>query len=150
MLDLGCGSGVPVARALATTGHRVTGVDISEVQIRRAQELLPQAEFIRANATAVDFGQVSFEAVVSFYALIHNPLEEQLAFPLDAKAQEVETVAHVHDPCLRLRQTQAKGFAHVGDFFAQCRGVGPGAVHQDDGVVRVTDDPPVGRPLRRR
>ena len=69
--------GVPVARALATVGHRVTGVDISEVQIRRARELVPQAEFIRADATAVDFGPASFDAVVSFYALIHLPLEEQ-------------------------------------------------------------------------
>lgn len=78
VLDLGCGSGVPVARALATVGHRVTGVDISEVQIRKARELVPQAEFIRADATAVDFGPASFDAVVSFYALIHLPLEEQL------------------------------------------------------------------------
>ncbi|MEU1107307.1 class I SAM-dependent methyltransferase [Streptomyces tibetensis] len=78
VLDLGCGSGVPVARTLATVGHRVTGVDISEVQIRRARELVPQAEFIRADATAVDFGPASFDAVVSFYALIHIPLEEQL------------------------------------------------------------------------
>ncbi|MCX5096466.1 class I SAM-dependent methyltransferase [Streptomyces sp. NBC_00365] len=55
VLDLGCGSGVPVARALATAGHRVTGVDISEVQIRRAREFVPQAEFIRADATDLDF-----------------------------------------------------------------------------------------------
>ncbi|TKA11782.1 class I SAM-dependent methyltransferase [Actinacidiphila oryziradicis] len=78
VLDLGCGSGVPVARDLANAGHRVTGVDISEVQIRRARELVPQAEFICADATAVDFAPGSFDAVVSFYALIHIPLEEQL------------------------------------------------------------------------
>ncbi|MEV0987814.1 class I SAM-dependent methyltransferase [Streptomyces sp. NPDC049949] len=78
VLDLGCGSGVPVACALATAGHRVTGVDISEVQIRWARELVPQAEFIRADATAVDFAPASFDAVVSFYALIHIPLDEQL------------------------------------------------------------------------
>ncbi|MDX3229211.1 class I SAM-dependent methyltransferase [Streptomyces sp. ME19-01-6] len=78
VLDLGCVSGVPVARALATAGHRVTGVDISEVRIRRARELVPQAEFIRAHATAVDFAPASFDAVVSFYALIHISLDEQL------------------------------------------------------------------------
>lgn len=38
VLDLGCGSGVPVARTLAAVGYRVTGIDISEVQIRRARE----------------------------------------------------------------------------------------------------------------
>ncbi|UNO43174.1 class I SAM-dependent methyltransferase [Streptomyces sp. MST-110588] len=77
VLDLGCGSGVPVARALAAAGYRVTGIDISEVQIRRARERVPQAEFIHADATAVSFGAASFDAIVSFFALIHIPLAEQ-------------------------------------------------------------------------
>lgn len=77
VLDLGCGSGVPVASALASAGCRVTGMDISEVQIRRARERVPQAEFICADATAASFGAASFDAVVSFFALIHIPLAEQ-------------------------------------------------------------------------
>ena len=77
VLDVGCGSGVPVARTLAAAGHRVTGVDISEVQIRRARERVPQAEFIRADVTALAFAAASFDAVVSFYALIHIPPAEQ-------------------------------------------------------------------------
>ena len=77
VLDVGCGTGVPVARALTAAGHRVTGVDISEVQIERARELVPQAEFIRADATTVAFPPQTFDAVVSLYALIHIPLDEQ-------------------------------------------------------------------------
>ncbi|MFC9223460.1 class I SAM-dependent methyltransferase [Streptomyces hygroscopicus] len=77
VLDLGCGTGIPVARVLSGAGHRVTGVDISEVQIRRARELVPEAEFRQADATAVEFPAASFDAVVSLYALIHIPLEEQ-------------------------------------------------------------------------
>lgn len=77
VLDVGCGSGVPVARALAAAGCRVTGVDISGVQIRRARERVPRAEFVHADATAVSFGAASFDAVVSFFALIHIPLAEQ-------------------------------------------------------------------------
>ncbi|MYX60271.1 methyltransferase domain-containing protein [Streptomyces sp. SID8382] len=77
VLDLGCGSGVPVARNLASAGHRVTGVDISEVQISRARQLVPEAEFRRVDATAVEFPAASFDAVVSLYALIHIPLAEQ-------------------------------------------------------------------------
>ncbi|MCX5414063.1 bifunctional 2-polyprenyl-6-hydroxyphenol methylase/3-demethylubiquinol 3-O-methyltransferase UbiG [Streptomyces sp. NBC_00059] len=77
VLDLGCGSGVPVARDLARAGHRVTGVDISETQIDRARTLVPQADFIRADATSVTFPVGTFDAVVSLYALIHIPLEEQ-------------------------------------------------------------------------
>ncbi|MFF5900780.1 class I SAM-dependent methyltransferase [Streptomyces argenteolus] len=77
VLDLGCGSGVPVVRDLVRAGHRVTGVDISETQIDRAREQVPQAEFTRADATSVIFPVATFDAVVSLYALIHVPLEEQ-------------------------------------------------------------------------
>jgi 2-polyprenyl-3-methyl-5-hydroxy-6-metoxy-1,4-benzoquinol methylase len=80
VLDLGCGSGIPVARDLAASGYRLTGVDISEVQVSRASQLVPQAEFIQADMTSVVFNRASFAAVVSFFALIHLPLEDQ--FPL--------------------------------------------------------------------
>lgn len=77
VVDVGCRSGVPVARALVAAGHRVTGVDISEVQIRRAREAVPGGEFVRADVTELDFPAGSFDAVVSLYALIHVPLAEQ-------------------------------------------------------------------------
>jgi ubiquinone/menaquinone biosynthesis C-methylase UbiE len=77
VLDLGCGSGVPVASSLTGAGHRVVGVDISEVQVRRARERVLAAEFIRADATTVRFPDESFDAVVCLYALIHIPLAEQ-------------------------------------------------------------------------
>ncbi len=77
VLDVGCGSGLPLARKLAQAGHAVTGVDISEVQIRRARALVPEAEFVQADAAALDFPAESFDAVVSFYALIHLPQDEQ-------------------------------------------------------------------------
>ncbi|MDK0524774.1 class I SAM-dependent methyltransferase [Streptomyces sp. ML-6] len=77
VLDVGCGNGVPVARSLVAAGHRVTGVDISEVQIRRARELVPGADFVRADATELEFPRGKFDAVVCMYALIHVPVEEQ-------------------------------------------------------------------------
>jgi SAM-dependent methyltransferase len=77
VLDLGCGSGLPVARHLTSAGCHVTGVDISEVQIRRARELVPAAEFLQADIGAVAFEPETFDAVVSFFALIHLPLEDQ-------------------------------------------------------------------------
>ncbi|MFF2955897.1 class I SAM-dependent methyltransferase [Kitasatospora sp. NPDC057965] len=79
VLDVGCGIGVPVARSLAAAGHRVTGVDISDVQIQRARELVPEAEFIRADATTLEFPSETFDAVICLYALIHIPVEEQPA-----------------------------------------------------------------------
>lgn len=77
VLDLGCGCGLPVARSLAAAGHRVTGVDISDVQIERARRLVPGATFIRADATRLNLPPDSFDAVVCLYALIHMPLDEQ-------------------------------------------------------------------------
>ncbi|MDJ1136147.1 class I SAM-dependent methyltransferase [Streptomyces iconiensis] len=79
VLDLGCGSGVPVARDLSAAGHHVTGVDISATQVRRAQQLVPEAEFRCADVTRLDFPAASFDAVVTLYALIHIPVAEQPA-----------------------------------------------------------------------
>jgi SAM-dependent methyltransferase len=76
VLDLGCGNGIPTARILAEH-HRVTGVDISPVQIARARMLVPGVTFIEADMASVEFSVAAFDAVVSFFALIHVPLEEQ-------------------------------------------------------------------------
>jgi cyclopropane fatty-acyl-phospholipid synthase-like methyltransferase len=73
VLDLGCGAGIPVARALATAGHTVIGVDGSAGQIRLARVNVPAAEFIHADMTAVDFPARSFDAVAAFYAITHVP-----------------------------------------------------------------------------
>ena len=77
VLDVGCGCGVPVARALAAAGYRVTGVDLSAVQIERARRLVSAGTFIQADAAAVGFEPASFDAVVCLYSLIHMPLDEQ-------------------------------------------------------------------------
>jgi SAM-dependent methyltransferase len=79
ILDLGCGSGVPVALTLAGAGHQVTGVDISEVQVKRARERVPAATFLQADASKLDFPRGGFDAVLCLYALIHIPLDEQQA-----------------------------------------------------------------------
>jgi len=77
VLDLGCGCGVPAARQLVEAGFDVTGVDFSPTQVRRARVLVPGATFIEADMATWDPGPGSFDAVVSFYSLIHVPLEEQ-------------------------------------------------------------------------
>ncbi|MBV9279676.1 MAG: class I SAM-dependent methyltransferase [Chloroflexi bacterium] len=79
VLDLGCGCGVPAARWLVRHGYMVTGIDLSPVQIERARRLVPDADFRCADITAVDFPDGTFDAVVSFYAIIHVPIDEQPA-----------------------------------------------------------------------
>ena len=82
VLDLGCGAGVPAARDLVDRGFNVTGIDISEVQIERAQRLVPGGRFICADMATWDASAGSFDAIISLYALIHVPLADQRAlFP---------------------------------------------------------------------
>jgi SAM-dependent methyltransferase len=75
VLDIGCGCGLPATKLLAER-FEVTGVDFSEVQIARAKRLVPSAEFLCEDITASSFPEGAFAAVVSFYAIIHMPLEE--------------------------------------------------------------------------
>jgi hypothetical protein len=49
---------------------RVTGVDISPVQVRRARSLVPAATFRCADATTVRFPARSFDAVVLLLATV--------------------------------------------------------------------------------
>lgn len=76
VLDLGCGCGLPATKLLAEE-FIVTGVDISEVQIARARKLVPRATFMHRDMCNLDFAAESFAAIVSLYAIIHVPLEEQ-------------------------------------------------------------------------
>jgi cyclopropane fatty-acyl-phospholipid synthase-like methyltransferase len=72
VLELGCGSGVPDTRDLATR-FRVTGVDISPEQIRRARAAVPHAEFLVADFTSLELEPASYDAVASFYVFNHVP-----------------------------------------------------------------------------
>lgn len=72
VLDIGCGAGVPIARALAQR-FRVTGVDISSEQIRRAQENVPEGTFLQGDIMSLTFSPASFDAAVAFYSLSTCP-----------------------------------------------------------------------------
>jgi SAM-dependent methyltransferase len=75
MLELGVGAGVQSSRILAERG-RLTGVDLSREQLRRARERLPDATLIHGDFTTIDLPPASFDAVVSFYALNNLPQDE--------------------------------------------------------------------------
>lgn len=77
VLDLGCGAGVPATRLLTERNFDVLGLDISAVQIERARQLVPAATFEHADMVTWEHQPASFDAVVSFYALIHVPLQDQ-------------------------------------------------------------------------
>ena len=75
VLELGSGTGVPTARLLSRS-FRVTGVDISDRQVRRARRLVPAARFLRADLSEVDFPARTFAAVVALYSFIHVPRQD--------------------------------------------------------------------------
>lgn len=79
VLDLGCGNGLPIARALVERGHRVTGVDISAAQVARARRAVPGARFLLADALELELPEESFDAVVSAFVLGHVPRADQPA-----------------------------------------------------------------------
>src|SRR4051794_8306406 len=74
VLELGIGAGVESSRRLAER-FRLTGVDLSEQQLRRAAVALPEAVLVQDDIATVDFPDGSFDAVVSLYALNHLPRE---------------------------------------------------------------------------
>jgi SAM-dependent methyltransferase len=77
VVDLGCGAGLPATRELTDRGLRVLGIDFSAVQLSRARHLVPAASLVRADMTELHLQRSRVDAVVSFYALIHVPLEDQ-------------------------------------------------------------------------
>jgi len=82
VLDLGCGAGVPVTRWLAAR-FRTTGVDVSARQVALARENATGAIVMQSDITALSLPTDTFDAIVSFYAIIHVPREEHLRLLAD-------------------------------------------------------------------
>lgn len=68
-LEIGCGEG-RVTRDLAARGHRVTAVDASPTLLAAAEEAMPEAEYVLADAADLPFDDASFDLVVSYNSLI--------------------------------------------------------------------------------
>jgi len=74
VVELGCGGGTDETRSLSAR-FRLTGVDLSEAQLARARERVPEAEYLHADLTTVEFPAGTLWAVASFYVLNHVPRE---------------------------------------------------------------------------
>lgn len=75
VLDIGCGSGIPVAAALAGR-TRLTGVDLSSVQVAAARRNVPTGRFLHGDIMEQSFAAGAFDAVISLYTLFHLPRDE--------------------------------------------------------------------------
>ena len=74
VVELGCGGGAEETVRLAQS-FRLTGVDLSAEQLRRARARVPDASFVHADLTAIDFEPGSVDAAAAFYSLNHVPRE---------------------------------------------------------------------------
>ncbi|MFD8495212.1 class I SAM-dependent DNA methyltransferase [Amycolatopsis sp. NPDC059657] len=70
VLDIGSGTGRPVAHDLAAAGCRVTGIDVSGVMIGIARAQVPSAEFIQADVREWTSPPESWEAVCAFFPFL--------------------------------------------------------------------------------
>ncbi len=74
VVELGCGGGTDETRLLAER-FRLTAVDLSAEQLRRARERVPAAAYVHGDITELELEPGSVEGVAAFYVLNHVPRE---------------------------------------------------------------------------
>ena len=76
VLDLGCGSGSPVARHMAAQGLRITGVDSSPTFISLCRSRLPDHEWIVGDMRRLSLGR-SFQGILAWDSFFHLNHDDQ-------------------------------------------------------------------------
>ncbi len=84
VLDLGCGSGEPIAAWYVARADRVTGVDGAAAMIAQLRARVPQAEAIHADMRGLDLGR-RFDVILAFNSFFHLcPADQRAMFPVFA------------------------------------------------------------------
>ncbi len=76
VLDLGCGSGLPVAQHMVERGLRVTGIDASPKMIAFCRERLPEQEWILADMRQLALGR-RFDGILAWDSYFHLDHDDQ-------------------------------------------------------------------------
>jgi len=79
ILDVGCGNGVPITKALVNAGHCVVGLDSSAGMLARFRVNLPGTLMVRGDARQCPFVDGSFDAAISWGMIFHLPPADQAA-----------------------------------------------------------------------
>jgi len=70
VLDVGSGTGRPVAELLARAGHHVTGIDVSGTMVELARRQVPGARFEQCDVLGFEPPDGGFDAVCAFFPLL--------------------------------------------------------------------------------
>jgi SAM-dependent methyltransferase len=76
VLDLGCGSGEPLARYFIERGYDVTGVDVVEEMLDMCRARFPRMRWLRADMRRIDIG-AGFDIVIAWDSYFHLPPDDQ-------------------------------------------------------------------------
>lgn len=76
VLDLGCGTGQPIAAWLLAQGFAVTGVDYAAPMLDIARHRWPDTTWHHADMRALDLGQ-TFDAIIAWHSFFHLTQSEQ-------------------------------------------------------------------------
>lgn len=76
VLDLGCGSGEPLARFFIERGCRLTGVDAAPAMLRLCRERFPHASWIEQDMRSLDLGR-RFDAIIAWDSFFHLDADDQ-------------------------------------------------------------------------
>ncbi|TSC22623.1 class I SAM-dependent methyltransferase [Corallococcus sp. Z5C101001] len=77
VLDVGCGTGLPLTKVLLEHGCHVMGVDSSRELLARFQENFPHVPVIHAPIQSCDLQARTFDAAIAWGVLFHLTHEEQ-------------------------------------------------------------------------
>jgi SAM-dependent methyltransferase len=82
ILDIGCGSGKPIAAHLVARGYAVTGVDSSPTMIDMCSDRFPGHRWLVADMRALALGKC-FAGVVAWDSFFHlSPDDQRTMFPI--------------------------------------------------------------------
>jgi SAM-dependent methyltransferase len=81
LLDLGCGSGRPIAAYLVGRGYGVTGLDSSPTLIGLCRDRFPEQEWLVGDMRALDLER-RFDGILAWYSFFHLHFDDQrVMFP---------------------------------------------------------------------
>lgn len=85
LLDLGCGTGAPIATYLAERGMAVTGVDGAASMLDLFCKTLPNAQAVHADMRTLDLG-CEFDAILAWDSFFHlSPNDQRAMFGIFAR-----------------------------------------------------------------